>query len=90
MAGRPATDTEIAESLIDKLREFAAALEPAERQLLAALLAPGVRAAWEDGPEGGSEGEPDVQGYGVTWTPGRLPDHLAATIRGRQLRVEGW
>lgn len=71
-----------AESLLDKLRDFAAGLEPGERQLLAALLAPGIDAAW---------GEPaEVTGFTVSWSPDHLPEHLSEAIRGRSLRVEGW
>lgn len=70
-----------AERLIEKLREFASTLGSEERQLLAALLAPGIDAAW---------GEPEVTGFELDWTPGALPSHLAEAIRGRDLRVEGW
>jgi hypothetical protein len=82
MTERPQTDTVGAQSLIDKLRDFAASLDDQERQLLAALLAPGINAAWNDGDE--------VTGFAVDWTPDRLPDHLSSVIRSRSLRVEGW
>jgi hypothetical protein len=70
-----------AERLIEKLRGFASGLDPEERQLLAALLAPGIDAAWASS---------EVSGFALDWSPTLLPDHLADTIRGRNLRVEGW
>lgn len=73
--------TSASDRLIDKLRAFTATLDAEERQLLAALLAPGVDAAW---------GESEVSGFGLDWSPSLLPSHLADTIRGRNLRVEGW
>ena len=82
MTGMPTSaNPEAADRLIDKLREFAATLDPEERQLLAALLAPGIDAAW---------GESEVSGFSLDWKPSLLPDHLADTIRDRHLRVEGW
>ena len=72
----------IAEGLIVKLREFAEQLSSAERELLAALLAPGIDAAWNE--------QSEVQGFGLDWSPSVLPTHLADTIKGRNLRVEGW
>ncbi len=72
--------SDAADRLLDKLKEFAAALDAEERALLAALLAPGVASAHEE--------EPEVEGF--AWRPGALPDHLADTIRSRDLRVEGW
>lgn len=82
MPDNPGADGPSAERLLDRLRDFASTLDPEERQLLAALLAPGIDAAW---------GEPDeVTGFTVTWSPDHLPDQLSAAIRGRSLRVEGW
>jgi hypothetical protein len=82
MPDNPETNGPGAESLLDKLHAFASTLEPEERQLLAALLAPGIDAAW---------GEPaEVTGFTVSWSPDHLPDHLSEAIRGRALRVEGW
>ncbi|MEZ5227726.1 MAG: hypothetical protein R2710_13945 [Acidimicrobiales bacterium] len=71
-----------ANSLIDKLRDFAGTLNAEERQLLAALLAPGVNAAWEEPAE--------VSGFSAEWSADQLPSHLSDAIRGRSLRVEGW
>lgn len=82
MADQDDSPTATAERLIDKLRVFATGLEPAERELLAALLAPGITAAWQP--------DDDVEGFSVSWSPDQLPRHLAEAIRGRQLRVEGW
>ncbi len=70
-----------ADSLLDKLRTFADGLEPGERRLLAALLAPGVDAAWDDS---------EVAGFDAGWTAERLPQHLVARVRARRLRIEGW
>ncbi len=71
-----------AHGLIDKLRDFATGLGPEERQLLAALLAPGIDAAW---------GEPaEVSGFSADWTPNALSTHLGDAIRDRNLHVEGW
>ncbi len=77
----PITSTNPEERLLDKLRTFVSSLDPDERQLLAALLAPGVDAAW---------GDSEVSGFGLDWSPSLLPDHLADAIRGRNLRIEGW
>ena len=68
--------------LIDKLRDFAGGLDDEERRLLAALLAPGIDAAWKEPAE--------VSGFGLEWSPDTLPTHLADAIRNRDLRVEGW
>lgn len=79
----PSPDTSLpASSLIDKIRDFALTLDPQERQLLAALLAPGINAAWEEPAE--------VTGFSVDWSADQLPDHLRSTIRDRSLRIEGW
>ncbi len=72
----------IADGLIAKIREFAQGLSAKERELLAALLAPGIDAAWNEPSE--------VQGFGLEWSPSALPNHLSNAIRGRHLRVEGW
>ena len=76
------TQAAAAAGLIDKLRDFAAKLSGDERQLLAALLAPGIDLAWGD--------EAEVAGFGVQWTPQALSEHLRAVIRDRNLRVKGW
>jgi uncharacterized protein (DUF2267 family) len=75
------TTTAAADRLLAKLRSFADALDPEERRALAALLAPGVDAAWRDDPE--------VEAFGVEWRADRLPAHLTAAIRARDLRIEG-
>lgn len=81
MSDTTTSNTEFADHLIEKLRVFAETLEPKERELLAALLAPGIDAAW---------GDSEVSGFSFDWRPSLLPDHLADTIRNRNLRVEGW
>ena len=68
--------------LLDKLKEFTAGLDADERRVLAALVGPGVALAHREAE--------DVEGFSLTWEPRRLPDHLAAAIRDRDLRVEGW
>lgn len=71
-----------AERLLEKVRHFADSLEDEERPMFAALIAPGVAAAWND--------EDDVAGFGVAWQPSQVQDHLREAIRTRNLRVEGW
>ena len=68
--------------LLDKLKDFAAGLDPDERQVFAALVGPGVALAHVEAEE--------VEGFSLSWRPRRLPEHLAAAIRDRDLRVEGW
>jgi hypothetical protein len=75
-------DDLVADGLIAKIRKFAEGLTSKERELLAALLAPGIDAAWNEPSE--------VQGFGLEWSPSALPHHLSNAIKGRQLRVEGW
>lgn len=70
-----------AADFLEKMRAFAEGLDPEERALLAALIAPGVDAAW---------GESEVSGFGMEWNPSLLPNHLADAIRDRNLRIEGW
>ncbi|MGI8940030.1 MAG: hypothetical protein ACR2JF_17800 [Iamia sp.] len=55
--------------MLDKLQAFAASLDPAERQLLAALVAPGMDAAWS----GWAEADP-------VWAPVQLPAHLVESV----------
>ena len=70
------------ERLLEKVRAFSDTLDPTERELFAALLAPAISAAWE-------ERDPDeVEGFGVVWTESRLHQHLRTAIRARNLRIE--
>lgn len=77
---------EVAARLLDKLAEFSRSLDPDERALLGALLAPGVALALE---------EDEVTGFGagasgvVAWRPDRLPAGLVASLRARGLAVIG-
>lgn len=78
-----------ADRLFAKLREFTAGLDPEERALFSALVAPGVASAYDDASD-------DVTGFSlddeddiVMWSPQRLPDALADVIRDRDVRVEG-
>ena len=72
-----APDADDAAALIDRLRAFADELGPGQRQLLAALLAPGIDAAWRWTP-GRSE---------VGWSRTALPEHLVAAVQHRRLRI---
>jgi hypothetical protein len=72
----------VADGLIDKLRGFADQLSAEERRLLAALLAPGIAAAYAE--------TDDLTTARVEWSAARLPEHLRASIRGRALHIEGW
>ena len=68
------------ERLLDKLREFIAEqLDPEERAVLAALLAPAVASAL---------GEGEVAGFGFTDLP-RPPEVLAAVLERQGIRVVG-
>ena len=73
----PMPDAADAAALIDRLRHFADGLGPAQRQLLAALLAPGIDAAWRQGSAGAAR----------SWDRRALPEHLAAAVRERPLRI---
>ena len=66
-----------AAALIDQLRAFADGLGPTQRQLLAALLAPGIDAAWRSAPAAGDR----------SWSRSSLPHHLVAAVRARRLRI---
>ena len=78
--------TDAAERMLDKLRDFVAGLDADERSALGALFGPGVAMAYRD--VDGDEGD-DVEGFAFTWEPKRLPDHLAAVVRDRNVRVTG-
>ena len=72
-----ASDEVTAAGVLEKLRAFITTLDPDERALLAALLAPGVANAFS---------EPDVVGFTAEeipadWAPNRLPEALAEQIR---------
>lgn len=81
---RPTDDTATAQGLITKIRAFADTLDADERPLFAALLAPGVSAAWST-PEDGDLDE--VGGFAFEWRPDRLPSHLARAIHDADLRI---
>lgn len=67
--------------LLDKLREFASGLDPDERQVLAALVGPGVAMAHREDDE--------VEAFGMSWEPRRLPERLADAVRDRNITVTG-
>ncbi len=74
--------TAAAERLMAALHDFAAGLDGEERQLLAALLAPGVARALAPDDE--------VEGFGLTeWLPSSLPEELERAIRDRDITIEG-
>lgn len=78
-------DASAAERLLHKLRTVVAEeLDDEERALFAALLAPGIDLAYQ------AQTEDEVAGFGIDWSMRRLPDSLAAAIRERHLRIEGW
>ena len=71
-----------AQTLMQKMRQFAAGLDDEERALFAALVAPGIARAHQP--------EPEVEGFGLTsWLPSQLPERLEETIRNEDIRVEG-
>jgi len=76
-----ADELDAAESLLAKLRQFIRGeLDPVERSLLAALLAPGVAAAY---------GSDDVVGFGAEPDGSvPLPEHLARVIRKQGLSID--
>lgn len=69
-----------AERMLRKLRLFVSGeLDAEERELLAALLAPGILAATED----------DVVAFDMmAWSPAALPKSLAAALERQHIRVE--
>jgi serine/threonine protein kinase HipA of HipAB toxin-antitoxin module len=78
MAG---SQNDATERLLGKLRDFVVALDDDEREVLAALIGPGVALAYRESD--------DVEAFGMTWEPQRLPEHLAETVRAHQLRIIG-
>ncbi len=77
---RPETD-ESADTMLEKVRHFATTLDDRERTLFAALLAPGIAAAWADDDE--------VEGFGAEWSGSRVQDHLHEAVRRHDIRIEG-
>lgn len=70
-----------AHRLLDKVSGFVATLDDHERALMAALLAPGIDAAWND------TSADDDAGFRLTWTPRRLPAHLVDAVRKAEFRI---
>jgi hypothetical protein len=63
-------ETSAQQRMLDKLRHFVQTdLDPAERRVLARLIAPGVEEALFS--------EPEVQGFGDVWAPESLAVGLA-------------
>jgi hypothetical protein len=81
---QPIDDTATAQGLITKIRAFADTLDAEERPLFAALLAPGVSAAWS-APDDDELDE--VSGFSFEWRADRLPSHLARAIHAADLRI---
>ena len=75
-------DGDAADRLLAKLRRFVAQdLDPDERAMFAALVAPAVARVWA-----GDE----VEGFGMgDWSPEALPDALREALRGQNIRIEG-
>jgi GNAT superfamily N-acetyltransferase len=80
--GRPESVEDAARRLVAKLRRFIATeLDGGERELLAALLAPGVAKAL---------GSAEVEGFGIVdWEPESGMAALAAALREAGVRIEG-
>lgn len=70
-----------AHRLLDKLRSFSEGLDPDERALLAALLAPGIALAHADD---------EVRAFDMAhWLPAALPQALERAVQERRLHIEG-
>ena len=84
---------EAADRLLAKIRTFVAEqLDEQEAVLFAALVAPGVASAYDDGEVVGFSGDgsgPDQGGGDVDWDPDALPAALAAAVRDAGIRIEG-
>jgi hypothetical protein len=73
--------TAAADRLLSKLRTLVEhELDAEERALFAALLAPGIELAYSDS---------EVQGFGLDWTPRRLPDALVDAVRDHDIHIVG-
>jgi hypothetical protein len=73
--------TAAADTLLAKLRALVDdQLDPEERSLFAALIAPGIEQAYSDS---------EVEGFGLEWTARRLPDALADAVRDRDIHITG-
>lgn len=70
-----------ADRLLAKLRALVNDdLDPEERSLFAALIAPGIEQAYQDH---------EVEGFGIEWTSRRLPDALSDAVRDRDIHIVG-
>ncbi len=78
---RPDTN-EPADTMLEKVRHFIVTLDDQERALFAALLAPGIAAAWD--------ADDEVEGFGTEWSTSRVQDHLHEAVRRHEIRVEGF
>lgn len=76
------TDTEAAQRLLGKIRNFVRnELDEDERALFASLVAPGVAQAHD---------EPEVAGYSsAEWVPESLPRSLSDALKESGVRVVG-
>ncbi len=72
---------ESANTMLEKVRHFVTTLDERERALFAALVAPGIAAAWADDDE--------VEGFGTEWSSSRVQDHLHEAVRRHDIRIEG-
>lgn len=75
-----------AHQMLNKLRRFMdEELLPAERQALAALLAPGIASVYKD-----ENDEDEVSGFHATnWLPDQLPNYLSSALQTRRWHLEG-
>lgn len=84
-------DHAAAQRLLERLRGFVATLEPDERALFAALIAPGVAQAYQ-GDDTAAGADDEVVGFDLdqtSWSPQALPAFLATAIQERDVRVTG-
>ena len=76
----------VVSSALEKLRTFVDELPEAEREVLAALLAPAVAQAFA-----GPTRDADVAGFHmpatVDWTPSALPASLSDQLRARRWQI---
>jgi hypothetical protein len=71
---------EAADKMLSKVRSFVSTLDDQERALFAALLAPGIAAAWDDD---------EVEGFGIEWSSSRVQEHLREAVRRHRIRIDG-
>jgi len=79
-----AVSQDAAERLLAKLRGFVAGLDPDERVMFAALVAPAVAKVWDPGPAD------EVEAFAMAgWWSDALPDALRDAVRRHGPQIEG-